>query len=64
MTGHQDNPGTGQTLMGQQTHAADLKKLVKAVGVKEKNVKVIDPYDLKTNTTSYRNCIKRMRFLL
>ncbi|MGI6486363.1 MAG: indolepyruvate ferredoxin oxidoreductase subunit alpha [Thermoanaerobacterales bacterium] len=47
MTGHQENPGTGRTLAGEETVAVDLEAIVKAVGVKEQNVRVIDPYDLK-----------------
>ncbi len=45
MTGHQDNPGTGRTLMGERTHQLDLKEVVRAVGIK--NVRVIDPYNLE-----------------
>lgn len=33
MTGHQENPGTGYTLMGEKTHEVDLNALVKAVGI-------------------------------
>lgn len=46
MTGHQDNPGTGRTLMGEQTTQIDLKALCLACGVKEKNIRMIDPYNL------------------
>ncbi|QSQ08927.1 hypothetical protein H0A61_01280 [Koleobacter methoxysyntrophicus] len=45
MTGHQDNPATGKTLMGERTHQLDLGEVARAVGVK--NVRVIDPYDLE-----------------
>jgi len=41
MTGHQHNPATGKTLMGEDTHELDLELLVKAIGVKR--VVVIDP---------------------
>jgi indolepyruvate ferredoxin oxidoreductase alpha subunit len=44
MTGHQDNPATGKTLMGEHTHQLDLGEVARAVGVK--SVRVIDPYDL------------------
>jgi indolepyruvate ferredoxin oxidoreductase alpha subunit len=33
MTGHQDNPGTGRTLQGKQTHEIDLEQLVKSIGI-------------------------------
>lgn len=44
MTGHQNNPGTGITVKGEETNAVDIVALVKAIGVK--HVKVIDPNDL------------------
>lgn len=46
MTGHQENPGTGRTLMGEPTHQVDLRALCIACGVKEENIRLIDPYDL------------------
>lgn len=45
MTGHQQNPGTGFTAQGAETVVVDIEAIVKACGVK--NVKVIDPNDLK-----------------
>lgn len=45
MTGHQENPGTGYTLMGKRTEAIDIYALCKAIGVK--NIKVINPLNLK-----------------
>ncbi|OPJ55163.1 indolepyruvate ferredoxin oxidoreductase subunit alpha [Alkalithermobacter paradoxus] len=47
MTGHQENPGTGYTLMGEKTVAIDIPKLCEAVGVK--NVMVINPLDVKAS---------------
>ncbi len=41
MTGHQDHPGTGVTLMGEATHELDLAAVVRAVGVKR--VVTVDP---------------------
>ena len=46
MTGHQENPGTGRTLMGEPTHQVDLEALCLACGVKKENIRLIDPYDL------------------
>lgn len=46
MTGHQENPGTGRTLMGESTLRVDLKALCAACGVKEENVRTVDPYCL------------------
>jgi indolepyruvate ferredoxin oxidoreductase alpha subunit len=44
MTGHQDHPATGITLMGEQTHELDLAMLARAVGVKR--VVTVDPKDM------------------
>lgn len=45
MTGHQDHPATGMTLMGEETHELDLELLVKALGVKR--VVVTDPKNVE-----------------
>ena len=47
MTGHQDNPVTGVTLMKDVTTAVDIRTLVLGCGVKPENVRTVDPYDLK-----------------
>jgi indolepyruvate ferredoxin oxidoreductase alpha subunit len=52
MTGMQEHPGTGYTLLGKKTKQLDLKVLVSALGID--NIKIIDPYDLKET----RNAIK------
>jgi len=44
MTGGQDHPATGRTLMGDDTHALDLEELSRAIGVE--CVVEVDPYDL------------------
>lgn len=49
MTGHQEHPGTGRTLMGEQTLEARVEEVARGVGIKR--VRVIDPYDLE-NTHS------------
>lgn len=46
MTGHQDNPVTGRTLMGEETHELDIEMLCRAVGVKR--VICVDPRDVDT----------------
>ena len=46
MTGHQENPGTGKDIKGQETPMVDIENLVKAVGIKEGNIRVVDPYKL------------------
>ncbi|KUO70550.1 MAG: indolepyruvate ferredoxin oxidoreductase subunit alpha [Clostridia bacterium BRH_c25] len=45
MTGHQQNPGTGRTLMGEDAIEIDPVEVLKAIGYK--TVKVVDPCDLK-----------------
>lgn len=45
MTGHQDNPGTGKTLMGEEAEEINPVDVLKSLGYK--TVKVIDPCDLK-----------------
>lgn len=44
MTGHQDNPSTGKTLMGQPAPQVDFVALCKALGVKR--ITEVDPFDL------------------
>jgi indolepyruvate ferredoxin oxidoreductase alpha subunit len=46
MTGHQENPGTGKTLQGTTAPMIDIEKLVLACGIKEENIRVVDPYKL------------------
>ena len=45
MTGMQEHPATGYTLLGEKTKQLDLKVLVSALGID--NIRVVDPYDLK-----------------
>lgn len=44
MTGHQDHPGTGKTLMGEDAPLVDLEGLVRSLGVQR--VVTLDPMDL------------------
>jgi indolepyruvate ferredoxin oxidoreductase alpha subunit len=44
MTGHQDHPGTGKTLMGQPAPAASIAEIGRACGIKR--VRTIDPHDM------------------
>lgn len=46
MTGHQENPGTGKNIVGLEAPMVDIETLVKAIGVKEENIRVVDPYKL------------------
>ncbi|MFZ5632354.1 MAG: indolepyruvate ferredoxin oxidoreductase subunit alpha [Bacillota bacterium] len=44
MTGHQDHPATGRTLMGESAPVVDLEGLVRSLGVTR--VRTVDPLDL------------------
>lgn len=45
MTGRQDNPASGFTLMDQPSHRIDFPLLCKSLGVK--HIRLIDPFDLE-----------------
>lgn len=45
MTGHQENPGSGYTLMGEKTNEINITALVKAIGIE--HVVTVNPLDLK-----------------
>lgn len=55
MTGHQDHPGTGRTLMGNKTVEIDLENLCRACGVSR--VVKVDPYQLKETKETIRQII-------
>ena len=59
MTGHQDNPGTGRTLRGEETVAVGFEGLAKAVGIEE--VHTVDPYDLAEVEEALRACLAQDR---
>ena len=44
MTGHQDHPGTGVTLMGEKTTAVSIEEVGRACGMK--HVATVNPYNL------------------
>ena len=44
MTGHQDHPGTGKTLMGEPAHEASIEEIARACGIKR--VRTAHPLDL------------------
>jgi len=45
MTGHQDHPGTGRTLMGDATKAISIQDIGRACGIER--VSTVNPYDLE-----------------
>jgi indolepyruvate ferredoxin oxidoreductase alpha subunit len=56
MTGHQDHPGTGKTLMGEETERILPEELAKASGLKK--VLVLNPYKIKENKKVLDNLLK------
>lgn len=54
MTGHQENPGTGRNLMGEVAKVIDIEAVVKSLGIKEKNIRVVDPYDLASTNEAVK----------
>ncbi len=52
MTGHQDNPGTGQTLMGEATVEASIEEIGRACGIK--NVRTIHPREVKETVATIK----------
>ncbi len=46
MTGHQQNPGTGYTLMGETTGEVDIPLLCQAIGIKKENIYIVNPLKL------------------
>ena len=55
MTGHQENPGTGKTLQGQEAPIVDLEPLVRSCGVK--HIQIIDPLNLKQTEAAVKEAI-------
>lgn len=58
MTGHQDNPVSGKTLMGDITTMVDIEKLVIGCGVDPKSVRVVDPYDLAATKAAVKEAFE------
>jgi indolepyruvate ferredoxin oxidoreductase alpha subunit len=46
MTGHQDHPGTGRTLKGEEVPTILIEDIVKACGIKDDNIRIVDPVDI------------------
>lgn len=45
MTGHQEHPGSGRTLMGEESSVISIEAIGKSCGVNR--IRVVDPYDLE-----------------
>ena len=57
MTGGQEHPATGRTLMGKETKQVDYFELCKALGVD--SVRVVDAYDYKETIDAIKEEVKR-----
>jgi indolepyruvate ferredoxin oxidoreductase alpha subunit len=57
MTGMQEHPGTGYTLLGEKTKELDLETLLSAIGIE--SVRVIDPYDISATRTVIKEELSR-----
>lgn len=55
MTGHQDNPGTGRTLMGDATREISIEVIGRACGIEK--IAVINPYDLEMTENAIEESI-------
>jgi indolepyruvate ferredoxin oxidoreductase alpha subunit len=56
MTGHQDNPGMDQTLMGKPTQRVDIHRLAEAMGAKM--VRTVNAFDVKEVEVTLKECLK------
>ena len=55
MTGHQDNPGTGRTLMGEPAKEASIAAIARAVGIEK--VHEVDAYNLSAMEAVLKDCL-------
>jgi indolepyruvate ferredoxin oxidoreductase alpha subunit len=56
MTGHQENPGTGRTLLGKDTVQVELEPLVRALGIRY--VQSVAGYDVKAIEKALKEYVK------
>ncbi len=56
MTGHQEHPGTGRTLLGEQTISASIETFGRACGIR--NIATVDPYDIKPTVETIRTAVE------
>ncbi|MFH1217068.1 MAG: indolepyruvate ferredoxin oxidoreductase subunit alpha [Pseudomonadota bacterium] len=57
MTGQQENPASGSTLMGEPANSINFEKLCKAIGVK--HVRTVNPHDIKGTKAVLKKEIER-----
>ncbi len=59
MTGHQQNPGSGFTLMGDPAPEVDIPALLKAIGMKEENIYIVNPNKMDEVDKALDACIAK-----
>ncbi|MDR0361814.1 MAG: indolepyruvate ferredoxin oxidoreductase subunit alpha [Planctomycetota bacterium] len=52
MTGHQDHPGTGRTLMGDDTVAVSIEEMARCCGINR--VRTVYPYDIEATVGAFK----------
>jgi indolepyruvate ferredoxin oxidoreductase alpha subunit len=57
MTGHQPNPGTGKTAMGEESKEIAIDNIVRAFGVEE--VRVVDPFNVNLMISTIRELLEK-----
>ncbi|HVO38271.1 MAG TPA: indolepyruvate ferredoxin oxidoreductase subunit alpha [Spirochaetia bacterium] len=56
MTGHQEHPGTGRTLHGEDTISATVEEFGRACGIT--NIATVDPYDITATVAVVRTAVE------
>ncbi len=56
MTGHQPNPSTGVTLLGEDTYTPSIEDICRALGVQ--HVETVDPYNLKETIDAMKEALE------
>jgi len=56
MTGHQEHPGTGRTLHGEDTISAKVEEFGRACGIT--NIATVDPYDITATVAVVRKAVE------
>jgi len=56
MTGHQEHPGTGRTLMGETTPPASIEAFARACGVRR--VVTLNPYEIAATRAALREALE------
>jgi len=57
MTGHQEHPGTGGTLMNEPARVVDIEMVARGIGVE--HVERMDPYDLEATRRAIDDAMRR-----